>query len=164
MPQLFRLIWTFSVLLAIPSQAVTLRCERFSIHLKDSQTDFEITYQDQPDGELKTARTDQLLLKDDILSVSAKGYRIDFSVQSRENYLVLRIQKVIEPTPGSLLKLAFLMPDFSPYALTRLDYMSVPSWNGKQMHWPWIWARNSANPIGASAQCRATPCSSTKSR
>ncbi len=112
---------------------------------------FAVEYLDRPGGTMQTAPLDQVRLSEDMLSVAGAGYRVDFSLQSRGSYLVLRIRDVAEPVPGTLMKLAFRVPAESPFVLIRLDYMSVPSRDGKAMSWPWLWARNTPNPLGAFA-------------
>lgn len=117
---------------------------------KQGKTGFHIEYLDRPGGTMQIARLDQVRVSDDILSVASKGYRVDFSLNSRGSYLVLRIKEVEEAAPGTLMTLAFRVNRGSPFVLTRLDYMTVPR-GEREMSWPWIWARDTPNPLGAFA-------------
>ncbi len=121
--------------------------------LQDQKCKFIIDYIDSPDGVMQKATLDQLSLDTGVLRAVGKGFRVEFRVQSRGSYLVLRIKDVVEPAPGMLMKLEFRAPNDSPFELTCLDYMTMPApaHKGKILTWPWIWARNSSNPLGAFA-------------
>jgi len=90
---------------------------------------------------MQTAHLDKIELHDNVLTASGKNYRVAFTVQPRDTYLVLRIREFEEPTPGTLMKLRFHLGPDNLFTLTRLDYMSVPHDNGKTLEWPWIWGR-----------------------
>ena len=112
---------------------------------------FTFDYIESLDGVMQNAELNQVSLDNGVLSAAGKGFRVDFTVQSRGSYLVLRIKDVVEPAPGMLMRLEFSAPDDSPLVLTCLDYVTLPARNGKTMAWPWIWARNASNPWGAFA-------------
>ncbi len=112
---------------------------------------FTIEYRDQPGGERRTAALDIQHLTANRLRLAGHGCRVEFSVTARGTYLVLRITKITEQVPGTLLQLGFAVDEASPFVLTRLDYMTVPTRGDKGMSWPWIWARVDANPLGAFA-------------
>ena len=111
---------------------------------------FRIEHLDAPGGSMQVAELD-IESTNTLLTASAKGYRITFSVQSRGSYLVLRIKDVVEPVPNTLMKLAFRLADGSPYMLTRLDYMTVPTDGDRGMSWPWIWAGSESTGRAAHA-------------
>ena len=101
---------------------------------------FNIEYRDAGVS-LQTAQLDEVAIDGNVLMASGHGYRITFAVQPRDTYLVLRITDVVEPKPGTLMKLSFQLTRGSRFTLTRLDYMTVPTHGDKGMSWPWIWGR-----------------------
>ena len=104
-----------------------------------------------PDQVLRTSQLLERRAGEGRLRVSGEGFQITFSVEAHTNYLVLRLEKVVEPAPGTLMTFAFRLAANSEYVLTRLDYMTVPTDGERGMSWPWIWGRNTANPLGAFA-------------
>ena len=130
---------------------------------------FQLEHLDRPNGTMQTTelgvRISNIESTNILLTASANGYRITFAAQPRNTYLVLRIKDIVEPVPNTLMKLAFRLPGKSPFALTRLDYMTVPTDGDRGMAWPWIWSGGqnaglqtsdlrppiSGNPLGAFA-------------
>ncbi len=124
-------------------------------------SELSATFVDGPGGGMQTTHLDKVELHDNLLTASGNGYRVAFTVQPRDTYLVLRIKEVDEPRPGTLMKLRFYLGPDNLFTLTRLDYMSVPTDGDRGMAWPWIWPRMVATrrPSAPSASICRRPTS-----
>lgn len=142
------LVVSWSLLgLIVCCEGRAIGCDRFN--LSEVPGSFEISYvtRDKPD-----LRSSHLVAHENgpgQLVAAGDGFAVTFSVQPRGTYLALRMTDVVEPAPGSLMTLRYRLEPDSGFALTRLDYMTKPSEDG--LVWPWLWARNSPNPLGGFA-------------
>ncbi len=89
---------------------------------------------------------------DGLLTLGVGEVKVSFDVKSHSDYISFRVKEVEESFKGELLKLRFGIGNSQNVAIYPLDWMCGEYRPGdRSIEWPWIWGRNSENPLGSFA-------------